>query len=168
MNRGGIGARALNVELQASMNPARAAGRVTASSIRSCQITPRSFRMWSPARDLVRRQGRPFLPSVLARREGLRTNDNDNAAAIAPKGGASSRRLRSNYRYPHQPYISAPFYLFSCACRSGFGLKGVISSSSRHTTRFLNRHPCGSLPTCHHKSPFPQLLPGYFARNKSR
>jgi hypothetical protein len=63
-------------------------------------------------------------------------------AAIAPKGGPSSARLRSNYRYHHQPYISAPVYLFSCACGSGLDLKGVISSSSRHTTRFLNRHPC--------------------------
>jgi hypothetical protein len=61
----------------------------------------------------------------------------------APKGGPSSGRLRSNCRHQYEPYISARVYLFSCTCGSGFGLKGVISSSSRHTTRFLKRHPCG-------------------------
>jgi hypothetical protein len=40
---------------------------------------------------------------------------------------------RTISKTPRPSRISARVYLFSCACGSGFGLKGVISSSSRHT-----------------------------------
>jgi hypothetical protein len=75
----------------------------------------------------------------------LRRNGSDPSWLIllpVPNSAGTSQRAADSLS---QVSVASPIlvrYLFSCTYGSGFGLKGVISSSSRQTTRFLNFQPC--------------------------
>jgi hypothetical protein len=118
-------------------------------------------RLASPTRPALKASGACFLRARSHGAGPQRPPGTARKAIFAFSAASILRLLRSDHNWPTGPKLGGHFtksrrqltarsasprpilvrYLFSCTCGSGLALKGVISSSSRQTTRFLNFQP---------------------------